>query len=38
MSYYQTATSSWVTTPGWYQVSIGSSERDLELSAAFRTS
>jgi beta-glucosidase len=38
MSYYQTATSSWVTAPGWYQVSIGSSERDLELSAVFRTS
>jgi beta-glucosidase len=35
MSYYQTATSSWTVAPGQYQVSIGSSERDLAVSAPF---
>ena len=35
MSYYQTATSSWIVAPGQYHVSIGSSERDLAVSAPF---
>ena len=35
MSYYQTATSSWTVAPGQYHVSIGSSERDLAVSAPF---
>ena len=35
MSYYQTATSSWVAAPGLYRVSIGSNERDLPVSAPF---
>ena len=37
LSYYQTATSSWVVAPGIYRVSIGSNERDLRLSAPFYT-
>jgi beta-glucosidase len=32
LSYYQTATSSWVVAPGIYRVSIGSNERDLAVS------
>lgn len=35
MSYYQPATSSWAVAPGQYRVSIGSSERDLAVSAPF---
>jgi beta-glucosidase len=35
MSYYQTATSSWVAAPGVYRVSIGSNERDLAVSGSF---
>jgi beta-glucosidase len=35
MSYYQTSSSSWEATPGWYRVSIGSNERDLPLSAPY---
>ncbi len=35
MSYYQTATSSWVVAPGLYRVSVGSNERDLPVSAPF---
>ena len=35
MSYYQTATSSWVAAPGVYRVSIGGNERDLAVSTAF---
>ena len=35
MSYYQTATSSWVVAPGIYRVSIGSNERDLAVSGSF---
>ena len=35
MSYYQTATSGWAVAPGQYRVSIGSSERDLAVSAPF---
>jgi beta-glucosidase len=35
LSYYQTATSSWVVAPGPYRVSIGSNERDLSVSSSF---
>ena len=35
LSYYRTATSSWVVAPGLYRVSIGSNERDLSLSSSF---
>ncbi len=35
LSYYQTATSSWVVAPGLYRVSIGGNERDLSVSAPF---
>jgi beta-glucosidase len=35
LSYYRTATSSWVVAPGLYRVSIGSNERDLSVSASF---
>jgi beta-glucosidase len=35
MSYYQTSTSSWTAAPGWYRASIGSNERDLQVSAPF---
>ena len=35
MSYYRTATSSWVAAPGIYRVSIGSNERDLPVSEPF---
>jgi beta-glucosidase len=35
MSYYQTSSSSWVSAPGWYRISIGSNERDLPLSAPY---
>jgi beta-glucosidase len=35
LSYYQTATSSWVVAPGLYRVSIGSNERDLAVSGSF---
>ena len=35
MSYYQTSSSRWVATPGWYRISIGSNERDLPLSAPY---
>jgi beta-glucosidase len=35
LSYYQTATSSWAVAPGLYRVSIGSNERDLQVSAPF---
>jgi beta-glucosidase len=35
MSYYQTSTSSWTAAPGGYRVSIGSNERDLQVSTPF---
>ena len=35
LSYYRTATSSWVVAPGLYRVSIGSNERDLPVSSSF---
>ena len=35
LSYYRTATSSWVVAPGRYRVSIGGNERDLAVSALF---
>ena len=35
LSYYRTATSSWVVAPGLYRVSIGSNERDLSVGGSF---
>jgi len=35
MSYYQTATSSWVAAPGTYRIRVGSDERDHALTAAW---